>query len=66
MLLLMKVKGWIKAFWNQEADALTMVENLLILVAVVILAIFFQDQLTDLVERIFESIQTKAGAIYGK
>ena len=49
-------------FW--EAEAVGVVEVILILVVLIALVIIFQDQLTQLVNNIFESIRNKAGPIY--
>ena len=55
-----KINEWIFG----EAEAVGVVEVILILVVLIALVIIFQDQLTQLVNNIFESIRNKAGTIY--
>lgn len=52
----------IKEFMLEE-DGIGVVEIILILVVLIGLVIIFQDQLTDIVNDIFETITKKAGKI---
>ena len=52
----------IKEFWKDETGIGT-VEMILILVVLIGLVLIFKEQLTDLVEDIFDTITSKAGSI---
>lgn len=52
-----------KEFWQDESGV-GVVEIILILVVLIGLVIIFKKQLTNLVNKIFESINDKAGSIY--
>lgn len=53
-----------ESFWKDET-AVGVVEIILILVVLIALVIIFKTQLTQLVNRIFNSISSKANSIYG-
>ena len=48
----------------KEEDGIGVVEILLILVVLITLVIIFRTQLTELVNNIFESINTKSESVY--
>lgn len=50
-------------FWNDESG-IGVVEVILILVVLVALVIIFKDQLTNLVNSIFGSINSKSESVY--
>ncbi|MCR5789700.1 MAG: holin, BlyA family protein [Lachnospiraceae bacterium] len=52
----------VKRFW-QEEDGIGTVEMILILVVLIGLVVIFRDQLTTLINGIFERITTDSGAL---
>jgi len=59
---LMKIKNKIKEFIYEE-DGIGTVEMILILVVLIGLVLIFKNQLTDLVNDIFDKINSQAGSI---
>lgn len=51
-------------FWNDESGV-GVVEIILILVVLIALVLIFREELKDLVDNIFTSIDTNAATIYG-
>ena len=58
----MKIKELVKGFIFEE-DGVGTVELILILVVLIGLVIIFKSQITDLVESIFDTINSQAGKI---
>lgn len=52
-----KLKSW-KDFWKEE-DGMGTIEVVLITVVLVSLVVIFKDQLTDIVEKLFDKITSK-------
>lgn len=57
------IKYNVKRFFKEE-DGIGTVEMILILVVLITLVIIFKDQLTDLVNDIFDQITMKSKSIY--
>lgn len=53
------MKYWWKRFWNEE-DGIGTVEMILILVVLIALVIIFKNQLTSLVNEIFDKITSQS------
>jgi len=58
-------EAW-KSFWcgPDAEDGVGVVEIILILVVLIALVLIFKTQLTELVNNIFDSINSKSGSIY--
>ena len=54
--------GMLKRFFTEE-DAIGTVEMILILVVLIGLVLIFKEQLTNLVNKIFKTINSKAGSV---
>lgn len=55
--------NYLKEFWKEE-DAMGVVEVILIIVVLIAIVIIFQEQITELVENIWESINKSAKKVY--
>ena len=55
--------NWMKEFWKEE-DGMGVVEVILIIVVLIAIVIIFQEQITDLVEKIWDSINKNAKKVY--
>lgn len=53
-----KTKEMVKNFFVDETGALTVVEIVIMIGIAVLLAIFFRDQISDVVKGLFDSIKT--------
>ncbi|MDK2807280.1 MAG: hypothetical protein PWP24_9 [Clostridiales bacterium] len=54
--------------WNEflvEEEGIGVVEIILILVVLIALVIIFKDRITDLVEKIFDTIDSDSGKVLG-
>ena len=60
----LKNQGFRLRNFLQEEDGVGTVELILILVVLISLVIIFKNQITDLVNDIFDNITTKAGKVY--
>ncbi len=58
-----KTMNWIKEFWEDESG-MGVVEVILIIVVLIAIVIIFQDQITKLVENIWNSINKSAKKVY--
>lgn len=57
--LMMNVKNKMVEFWNEE-DGIGTVEMILILVVLIGIVLIFKDNLNDLVESLFKTINSQA------
>ncbi|SCZ78856.1 Flp1 family type IVb pilin [Pseudobutyrivibrio xylanivorans] len=60
--LMMNVKNKMVEFWNEE-DGIGTVEMILILVVLIGIVLIFKDNLNDLVESLFKTINSQAKRI---
>lgn len=58
----MRVWNWMRRFWMEE-DGMGTVEIILIIVVLVGLVLIFRDQITDIVNSLFEKITVRTGRI---
>jgi len=58
------LKAKSKNFWNDESG-IGVVEIILILVVLIALVLIFREELKDLVDNVFTSIDSDAATIYG-
>ncbi|CAM3441253.1 hypothetical protein PVOR_28189 [Paenibacillus vortex V453] len=58
-MMLTVMKNGMKAFWKDEKGIGTL-EMILILVVILIIALIFKDQITSLVNNLFDSVNNKS------
>lgn len=59
MMMLTIIKNGMKRFWKDESGIGTL-EMILILVVILIIALIFKDEITELVDKLFRSVNTKS------
>lgn len=58
-MMLTTIKNRMKRFWKDESGIGTL-EMILILVVILIIALIFKDEITELVDKLFRSVNTKS------
>lgn len=58
-MMLTIIKNRMKRFWKDESGIGTL-EMILILVVILIIALIFKDEITELVDKLFRSVNTKS------
>ncbi|OOC64357.1 Flp1 family type IVb pilin [Paenibacillus ihbetae] len=58
-MMLTIIKNGMKRFWKDESGIGTL-EMILILVVILIIALIFKDEITELVDKLFRSVNTKS------
>lgn len=61
-----RAKESVKNFWKQEKGGSEIVAVIVLIAIVMLLAVLFKDQLSDLVERIWNSINANADLAAGE
>ena len=56
------MKNWMKSFWEDE-DGVGVVEIILILVVLISLVLIFKEQLTSIVQSIFDKISKQSSSV---
>lgn len=58
-MMLTMIKNGMKAFWKDESGIGTL-EMILILVVILIIALVFKKEITELVDKLFKNVKTKS------
>ena len=58
-MMLTTIKNRMKRFWKDESGIGTL-EMILILVVILIIALIFKDEITELVDKLFRSVNSKS------